>query len=719
MRCGFSFCGLTSYDNYDKTEIHSQLPIVKRNEFVEIWKEMNGTQKEKLIKNAINKADSFNSICFDKNDSELKQKKKFNGLSNKEKMFKLVLYLNKDKYEKEGDCIDKEKFKDRIFKKLVERRRENGNANFVLDSVNGEIKKDVYVENFFLACMSRELHSIHYNSLASEENELEILEKQRKLKKKNKRKRKKQKKRKSTLDEEEVEESSTVENKKEMANRSVEENEEEKVLNSSLNGYIEKKHNELSFEDYMLINKHNSDFEGEQNITDLEDDKEDSDDCMYVIKDSKKEKSKKKKDQKKTKKKEIKRNSNQSNKQSKTEKKMKAVLSSISHWEQTEDFVVLDKKEPKKETIEKPKEPKIIKLVSPKAKTRNIKMKEFKNNKSRKNTFIKKRPSLIIDSPSKKKSLIINSPARKPSLFVNPPSRKESVVDNPPPNDISQSQKKGYIDLDTKPKKKLYNSSKETLIKYESRVKSVVHQCVQKEIRKITDSLIEHANGLQQAREITQRRINDIVKKTFNGDSISVKEYGSFSTRLLTPYSDLDLSIQGCLNLDKKKTIEMLELLVDNFKLFPFITKVTPILTAFVPVIKLEADPSIEYELSEKNPSSVIIKVDIIVDISDHLDPLSTPLRTTNYVQFCIERYPTFFRNVLLLKFGLNCNNLSNAYNGGLISYGLGILYVAYIESHNIEHNADHYNALLGFLEFYSLKFDFEKQAINFGVNFK
>lgn len=239
---------------------------------------------------------------------------------------------------------------------------------------------------------------------------------------------------------------------------------------------------------------------------------------------------------------------------------------------------------------------------------------------------------------------------------------------------------------------------------------------------KIDEVIIElenHTQKLEQGRKIIQERISTIVDRTFNADTVYVQEYGSYATRLLTPYSDMDLSIQGCLMLNRDQAIEMLQVLCDNLKLFGFVISATSILTAIVPVIKIEADPSIEFESSETITEPLSLKVDIIVDLMDGFNPISTALRTTDYIKYCISNYPSFYKNVLFLKFALNCNAMTNTYKGGLNAYGLCILYIAYIEFHQLEKSTNNFDLLKGFLKFISTQFSPETQAVYFGTAFR
>lgn len=254
---------------------------------------------------------------------------------------------------------------------------------------------------------------------------------------------------------------------------------------------------------------------------------------------------------------------------------------------------------------------------------------------------------------------------------------------------------------------------------FEDRLKAKFSAIMNSKIDEVITELENHTQRLELGRKIIQQRISTIVNRTFESDTVYVQEYGSFATRLLTPYSDIDLSIQGCLMLDRDQAIEMLQVLCDNLKLFGFVKSATSILTAIVPVIKIEADPSIEFENSDTITEPLSLKIDIIVDLMDAFNPISTALRTTDYIKYCISNYPSFYKNMLFLKFALNCNDMTNTYKGGLNAYGLCILYIAYIEFYQLEKLTDHFELLKGFLKFLSIQFSYETQAVYFGTAFK
>ena len=96
----------------------------------------------------------------------------------------------------------------------------------------------------------------------------------------------------------------------------------------------------------------------------------------------------------------------------------------------------------------------------------------------------------------------------------------------------------------------------------------------------LLEKLDNFSKIMEKPRKICIDRLNQIVRKTFQSENIFLKDYGSYSTKLLTPYSDIDLSIQGCQFIDKENSLEILECLSGNLKLFEFVKEIKTILTA-------------------------------------------------------------------------------------------------------------------------------------------
>ncbi len=139
-------------------------------------------------------------------------------------------------------------------------------------------------------------------------------------------------------------------------------------------------------------------------------------------------------------------------------------------------------------------------------------------------------------------------------------------------------------------------------------------------INEVLNRLKEISKNLEKPREITKTRLENLVKKTFNSNEIYLKEYGSYATKLLTPFSDIDLSVQQFHVLTVNSAREMLKILNNNLGLCPYVIKSQPILSAIVPVIKVKIDPSKSFEQEEIFDKSLEIKVDIIVDLNDDMN---------------------------------------------------------------------------------------------------
>jgi hypothetical protein len=75
---------------------------------------------------------------------------------------------------------------------------------------------------------------------------------------------------------------------------------------------------------------------------------------------------------------------------------------------------------------------------------------------------------------------------------------------------------------------------------------------------------------------------------------------------------------------------------------------------------------------------SNLIKVDILVE-SDR----STAQRTTQFQKMAAQHYPSLSLLVVLLKYFLHIRGLNIPYNGGLTSYAIVLLVIAYLDHTN------------------------------------
>ena len=186
--------------------------------------------------------------------------------------------------------------------------------------------------------------------------------------------------------------------------------------------------------------------------------------------------------------------------------------------------------------------------------------------------------------------------------------------------------------------------------------------------------------------------------------------YGSWNTGLLIPSSDIDLCIQGFEGIDRQGVIKILETIENNLRLFKWIVKIKPIYSATLPIIKIEACASIEFEavdtgvsnissedilkrftsvndesiknlLNPKVKNDIVVHVDLSVEhFDDYRSACNVGLRTTNYIKQSIAYYNGLRELAIIIKLWLSNLGLNCAYKGGLNSYALCLMVISYIE---------------------------------------
>ncbi len=425
-----------------------------------------------------------------------------------------------------------------------------------------------------------------------------------------------------------------------------------------------------------------------------------------------------------------------------------------------------------KNTKEKKKEDKIKEDKNKEDKNKEEKNKEEKNkedknkedkNKEDKNKEDKKKSKVIIEKKVLK-TISYWGDEKEIDLFKNEKKNKKmgkslyslkSVNQNPK----SSLKFKQFSNLSLSEKQKIDNEKKKEIIL--KKTKKLFFKNLSQNINKVIDELKNFSNGLESQRKIIIKKIEEVTKSSFPENEIFLKEYGSYATKLLTPFSDVDLSIQHHNQfLGKNGAVKMLSILNDNLSLYEFVLETQPIFTAIVPVLKIYVDSDfvnqntlkgnsseflkkeivyvkkteddkskenseflanlekMEKKSDQQNEKKKYIQFDITVDISNLSFP-STPHRTTDFINFCIKNYPSFYKNILFLKYVFSYKDLSNVYKGGLNAYGLSISYVAFLLKTNQTNSTNNTELLFQFLQFLAKEFDPNKQMINLGFNFR
>ena len=179
--------------------------------------------------------------------------------------------------------------------------------------------------------------------------------------------------------------------------------------------------------------------------------------------------------------------------------------------------------------------------------------------------------------------------------------------------------------------------------------------------------------------------ITSSLQQTKFNTLYQIDRYGSSMTDLSIENSDIDIMIKT-----KPKTLNsIINLVLDkiqkNQKLF---TKITPILTASVPVIKLESDiePSVNPEMKSMLVSKSLTdiftaKFDIsFIGVNNIKEKLPSQ-NIIDYINDKIEKCPNIKPLIYLMKKFLFFNKLNSSYHGGLSSYSVFLMIYSYIKT--------------------------------------
>lgn len=178
--------------------------------------------------------------------------------------------------------------------------------------------------------------------------------------------------------------------------------------------------------------------------------------------------------------------------------------------------------------------------------------------------------------------------------------------------------------------------------------------------------------------------------------NVNVEVFGSFSTGLLLPYSDIDLVITNI----NSPPIQILKELLPKIEDLNIVLKTEKIFTASIPIIKIFT----EFKGEE-------IKVDITVQENKHKG-----VDCTNLVKKFLGMYATIKQVYLVIKQLMFFCNFHEPYKGGISSYGLFLMVVYFYQENwvnwkfTVLDKEGNYAAILTqFLEFYTVGFDYHK----------
>ena len=226
--------------------------------------------------------------------------------------------------------------------------------------------------------------------------------------------------------------------------------------------------------------------------------------------------------------------------------------------------------------------------------------------------------------------------------------------------------------------------------------------------------------------------ILDIWATAFSDQTVKLDMFGSLTTGLALEDSDMDLVVTGLKIEDRDDAVDHIRILKKFFEESPYFRNINAIEGASIPVIKLEADlQKVRNDHNPENKDVVDCKMRYLhIDITfedykrmksnlfwegneEEQSQLHHGLKTIHLVKSYLKDYAHLKEISLWIKKLLSLNGLNSPYMGGLSSYGVVIMIVAYMNFFSLQNAWLNISQLLiHFLEFYGSKFDERKVGI-------
>ena len=266
-------------------------------------------------------------------------------------------------------------------------------------------------------------------------------------------------------------------------------------------------------------------------------------------------------------------------------------------------------------------------------------------------------------------------------------------------NENNENQSQENINIDQYQIEPLSQEKLKFLIeKFESKAyeRNYIVKCLQKDLE-------DYQLYIQSELEAKREKINDIISQLQSvvneiDSNYTVKLYGSYSTGLCLPWSDIDTVIESN---DGKYDSNFLSKLNGKLAHKDWVKEQNYIDRATIPIIKLISKDEYNFH------------IDISMSSENHFG-----LKTVTLVNEYLKEYKVLKPIILALKTLLKNGNLNDPYKGGLSSYGLILMVVSFIQS---EIDSDKYNensptligeTFLNVLGHYGIFFDYNNYVI-------
>ena len=259
----------------------------------------------------------------------------------------------------------------------------------------------------------------------------------------------------------------------------------------------------------------------------------------------------------------------------------------------------------------------------------------------------------------------------------------------------------------------------------------IFHYRLHNDILNYSNSVTNLIENLKEIKLFIIFYLESTIKKALDMNVI-IDLYGSFATDLSIESSDIDITIKFSEDRGEIDIICLIEKLCESFKTMEVFDSVNPILTASVPVIKILVDP--EKVLDEermlvynKFKSSdafknylfdkeelLKIKVDLsFIELTKSRQPTQSTMRSLDWAKKTLSSYPEIKPIIHVLKRYLQIKQLNSSFNGGLSSFSLFLLIVAYLKYPKIKTKINLGRILMEMLELYGKSFQYAQSIID------
>ena len=304
------------------------------------------------------------------------------------------------------------------------------------------------------------------------------------------------------------------------------------------------------------------------------------------------------------------------------------------------------------------------------------------------NNYVQERKNIvqINPCPRRKKHFLLQTSSMNFEMHMKPPKYNPSFnmnkkppqnIDNKNINTINTSQKSHWDYFQ-------YNNNQANSLQiFNSFIPSEKYfDSLDKELNNYINVTNNNISLLKNIQEENLKNLENFLQEKLS-DNYEIKfgHYGSFFTELNIEGSDLDILIYYKKKKEENDIIKDILIILKEY--LPQLDNIMPILTASVPVIKLQIDIKDEIkELKLKQTSYFeeddLNKIKIDITFTENEKDFLNSQNTVNYIKNSVKDYPQIKPMLQILKRYFKIMGMNKSYTGGLCSYSLFLLVLSF-----------------------------------------